>query len=164
MRQDRGLVGPFCGLDNVHVLSVFRRDHGVVLFVSWSTRSQSGLVWYGFVELLMSSQGTPRPSSQLSGTAFLFFIYQQVLMSPLGWLLGICKWFVFMSLETSWLVGKVDKKTNTYHWKALEIHTIVKGLGFGHRLSTWSPKSTTYCEILCNDCCLSLSFLICKWG
>lgn len=32
--QVRGLFGHFCGLDNVHVLSVFTRDYGVVLFLS----------------------------------------------------------------------------------------------------------------------------------
>lgn len=32
--QDKGLFGHFCYLDNAHVLSVFRHDYKVVLFLS----------------------------------------------------------------------------------------------------------------------------------
>lgn len=43
IKQERG-VWSFCGLNNPHVLSVFRCDYGVVFFCFDPSQAQNGLV------------------------------------------------------------------------------------------------------------------------
>ena len=78
---DRGMFGPFCGLNNVDVfLSVFKHDYGVVLFLSSSsTITKRPCLMLIFYEIPYVPQENTRalltvpPSSQISGADFLFF-------------------------------------------------------------------------------------------